>query len=104
MNKNELVEMIKGALEAKRGEDAKVTKKAVAEMLDDIDTIVEVLAGADGLAEGTKVKLGSYLTIVKKEVAPKSGKMVQKDGTEVEYTTEAHNVLKVKVSKTLDVE
>ena len=106
MNKNEFIELIKGALEAKRGADAKVTKKSVGEFLDDVDTVVELLAGAEGLEVGAKVKLGSYITLEKRAVEAKTGKIVRKVNGELveqEYTTEAHNAMKAKVSKSLDV-
>ena len=101
MNKEQLVELIKGALEAKREE--KVSKKAVAEFLKDIDTVVEVLAAAEGLDADSKVKVGSYITLEKKMVEAKSGEITRPDGSKLAYETEAHPVVKAKVSKSLDV-
>lgn len=82
MNKNELLELSKEVI----GFD---TKKQSGEFLDDVDKLFEGLANK--LEVGQKVRIGQYITLEKKFVEEKSGVALGK-----EYTTPAHDVLKVK--------
>ena len=88
MNKNELVELIKEVLELK-------TKKEAVEYIDGFDKVVDAIAEK---LEG-KVKLGTYVTFEKKEVAEKEGEMTRVvDGVKIKtpYTSPARTEIVVK--------
>ena len=90
MNKNELVELIKEVLELK-------TKKEAVEYIDGFDKVVDAITGKLEL-EG-KVKLGTYVTFEKKDVAEKVGEMTRViDGVKVKtpYTSPARTEIVVK--------
>ena len=88
MNKNELVELIKEVLELK-------TKKEAVEYIDGFDKVVDAITEK---LEG-KVKLGTYVTFEKKDVAEKVGEMTRVvDGVKVKtpYTSPARTEIVVK--------
>lgn len=87
LKKDEVIELIKGALS--------IEKKEAEGFLKEIDTIMETLSNA--LPVGEKANLGHYLTVEKRHVDAKDGVAMGK-----EYHTEAKDVLKAKISKKLD--
>lgn len=85
MKKEQLILTIKEALGLE-------TKKEAEGFVKEINTMFESLANA--LEVGQKVKVGDYLVVEKAHVEAKSGVAMGK-----EYTTEARDVLKAKLTK-----
>lgn len=78
---------------AKIAEELKITKVAAGEMLTNVDKIIEVLA-----KEGSKSKIGEYITIETREVEEKEGR--NPSNGEV-LVIPAHTSVKVKATKAL---
>lgn len=96
---------------AEKYPDKKVTKISIEQLFDDLDTIIEALAGAEGLdSKGlNKTKLGNYIELTKVFVPGKAGTMKRQDRTtgeliNHEYETKDHNVVKIKAVGKLVVE
>lgn len=85
MKKEQLILTIKEALGLE-------TKKEAEGFVKEINVMFEALANA--LEVGQKVKVGDYLVVEKAHVEAKSGVAMGK-----EYTTEARDVLKAKLTK-----
>jgi nucleoid DNA-binding protein len=81
MKKNEMVQLY--------AEKKEVTKKAVEELLANIDGLLEAVI--EGLEVGEKVKVGQYFTVEKVHKEEKSGECNGKP-----YTTPAHTEAFVK--------
>ena len=75
MKKTELVSAISSKMEC--------SKAAAERMLADVDSVIEVVAGA--VEADAKIKVGKYLTVEKKSVEartcrnPKTGEVIQKE-------------------------
>lgn len=85
MRKQELVTLTKDAL----GLQSKVEAEG---FLKEVDALIVSLA--NGLEVGDKAKIGEYFTIEKVHVPEKNGIAMG-----VEYTTLAHDTLKIKLTK-----
>lgn len=85
MRKQELVTLTKDAL----GLQSKVEAEG---FLKEVDALFVSLA--NGLEVGDKAKVGEYFTVEKVHVEEKSGVAMG-----VEYTTPAHDTLKIKLTK-----
>lgn len=91
MKKSELVSALATKME--------ITKKAAAEKIADVNTIIEVIAA--GLEVGDKAKIGDFIVVEKKEVAartcrnPKTGEEIvvpAKVALKVKHTSAVKNI------------